>query len=1024
GQWSVEKINDWYKKQPWIVGCNFLPSTAVNDVEMWQDETFDLATIDKELGYAKDWGINSVRVFLNYVVWEAEAEKLKANFKKFLDVAEKHGISVMPVFFDECNWSNGVAHAGKQPEPIPGIHNSGWVPSPSLAMLRNQAEWTKLKNYMQDIIGSFASDKRIIIWDIFNEPEWRGANERVNIPQTASLIRNMFAWAREMKPTQPLTIGAHDNFNGELSKLMRSGSDIVSFHSYGNKADAERKIKWSHETGRPALCTEWLIRSRGNTPEIFLPLFKETKTGGYLWGLVGGRTQTYYPWGSRKGAPEPKIWQHDLIRQDGTPHIPAELETFRKYSSSATTTTTTADDKTVKLLDGQWSIDAANNWYEKNTWIVGCNFLPSTAVNDVEMWQDETFDLATIDKELGLAKGWGINSVRVFLNYVVWEAEEDKLKSNFTKFLDVAEKHGISVMPVLFDDCNFSDGLVAKIGKQPEPVENYYANAWVASPPAAMVRDESQWQKLKNYEQDMIRTFSSDKRIIIWDLYNEPGNSGSKLKKELLENVFAWARELKPTQPLTMGAYTNWEGDLSKLTRSDSDIVSFHSYGNKADFESKIQWAKIAGRPVVCTEWLNRPENNSVEEILPVLKETKTGGYLWGLVNGKTQTHLQWGSTPQNPRNKNKWQHDLMHNNGSVYNPSELHLFRSLAGNFVTKNDDVLLPNVDLQLKDGQWSIEKVTEWYNKQKWIVGCNFLPSTAINDVEMWQDETFDLPTIDKELGFAKALGINSVRVFLNYVVWEAEAEKFKSNFKKFLDVAEKHGISVMPILFDDCNFSGNIAKVGKQQDPVPGVHNSGWVSSPPATMVRNESQWQKLKDYEQDMIRTFGSDKRIIIWDLYNEPGNSGSGLKKELLENIFVWAREIKPNQPLTIGAFHNWESDLSKLMRNGSDVVSFHSYGDKKDVENKIQWAHSTGRPAVCTEWLRRQGGNTVQNILPLFKSNNIGGYNWGLVAGRTQTYIHWVSKKGTPTPAIWQHDLIREDGTPYDIRELVLIRK
>ncbi|MDR2706010.1 MAG: hypothetical protein LBC02_09555, partial [Planctomycetaceae bacterium] len=137
-----------------------------------------------------------------------------------------------------------------------------------------------------------------------------------------------------MKPSQPLTIGAHDNFNGELSKLMRDGSDIVSFHSYGDKTDAERKIKWSHESGRPAICTEWLIRSRGNTPEVFLPIFKENKVGAYNWGLVGGRTQTYIPWGSRKGSPEPKIWQHDLIRQDGTPHIPAEREIFRKYSQN------------------------------------------------------------------------------------------------------------------------------------------------------------------------------------------------------------------------------------------------------------------------------------------------------------------------------------------------------------------------------------------------------------------------------------------------------------------------------------------------------------------------------------------------------------------------------------------------------------------------------------------------------------------------------------------------------------------
>jgi hypothetical protein len=338
GQWSVEKINEWYSRQPWPIGCNFLPSTAINSVEMWQDETFDLPTIDRELGLAEDWGMNSIRVFLNYAVWEAEAEKLKSNFRKFLDVAEKHGISVMPVLFDECNWSGGgVARAGKQPEPVPGVHNSGWVSSPSLFMLRNQEEWPKLKKYMQDLIGSFASDKRIIVWDLYNEPEWR-ANEPVDVSKTALLIRNLFAWAREMNPAQPLTVGAHENFDGTLSLLMRSSSDIVSFHAYDRPEGVARKIKWSLETGRPALCTEWLIRPNGNIPETLLPVFHANKVGAYNWGLVGGRTQTYYPWGSPKGAPEPKSWSHDLIRRDGTPYDARERSLFRKYALGEETT--------------------------------------------------------------------------------------------------------------------------------------------------------------------------------------------------------------------------------------------------------------------------------------------------------------------------------------------------------------------------------------------------------------------------------------------------------------------------------------------------------------------------------------------------------------------------------------------------------------------------------------------------------------------------------------------------------------
>ncbi|MGL4941585.1 MAG: cellulase family glycosylhydrolase [Thermoguttaceae bacterium] len=329
------------------------------------------------------------------------------------------------------------------------------------------------------------------------------------------------------------------------------------------------------------------------------------------------------------------------------------------------------------------------------------------------------------------------------------------------------------------------------------------------------------------------------------------------------------------------------------------------------------------------------------------------------------------------------------------------------------------------ELLPGQWSAEKVAAWYDAQPWIVGCNFLPSTAINDVEMWQSTTFDPQTIDRELGWASEWGLNSVRVFLNYVVWEAEPEALKKNFTKFLELAERHKITVMPILFDDCNFSGNVAKVGPQQDPVPGIHNSGWVSSPPVAMLADKSQHPKLKAYLQDIVGTFANDKRIIIWDLYNEPGNGPGDSHFDFVRNTFVWAREMKPSQPLTIGAWAGFSGNkMSEMFRDDSDVVSYHGYGNKDSVETCITWCEDTGRPVVCTEWLLRQGGNTPQTLLSLFKEKRVGIYNWGLVEGRTQTYFHWGSQPGTPKPRVWQHDLIRNDGKPYNNNEYHLFRK
>ncbi|GHT22795.1 hypothetical protein FACS189419_05870 [Planctomycetales bacterium] len=326
----------------------------------------------------------------------------------------------------------------------------------------------------------------------------------------------------------------------------------------------------------------------------------------------------------------------------------------------------------------------------------------------------------------------------------------------------------------------------------------------------------------------------------------------------------------------------------------------------------------------------------------------------------------------------------------------------------------------------GQWSVEKANEWYKNQPWILGCNFVPSTAVNDVEIWQAETFDLAAIDKELGWAAKWKINSIRVFLNYVVWEADAEGLIKRFEQFLTIADKHGISVMPVLFDDCNFSGGVAKVGKQPDPVPCVILGGWVSSPPRALRDNPESFPKLKAYVQGIVKHFGNDKRVIVWDLYNEPYNNfhfePQGETHPLMEQSFAWAREVKPRQPLTVGVWWgNFDHPVMKRMMQLSDVVSFHGYDAKKGMENKIKICSEYGRPIICTEWMSRPGGSAAASVLPVLKEKNAGGYLWGLVNGRTQANFDFGSTADKPRGNPWKHDLMHNDGTPYDPAEFEL---
>ena len=324
-----------------------------------------------------------------------------------------------------------------------------------------------------------------------------------------------------------------------------------------------------------------------------------------------------------------------------------------------------------------------------------------------------------------------------------------------------------------------------------------------------------------------------------------------------------------------------------------------------------------------------------------------------------------------------------------------------------------------------RWSPEQAWTWHNAQSVVRGCNYVPRSAVNSTEMWQAETFDPHTIDQELGWAANAGYNAVRVFLQYLVWQASPVGQRERLDAFLNIADGHGMGTMPVLFCDCSFSGREPYLGPQDAPAPGVHNSGWVPSPGLQRVTDRAAWPNLEPYVQDIIHRFGRDRRVLAWDLYNEPGNSGMDERSlPLVEAAFTWARAAQPDQPLTTGLWRELNSPMSERIAALSDVISFHAYDPPEGVEAKIQHLAHYGRPLICSEWLHRQTGNTFDAILPLFASHRVGWFHWGLVAGRTQTYMPWGSAPGDPMPRMWQHDVFYPDGAPYDPAELERVRR
>lgn len=318
----------------------------------------------------------------------------------------------------------------------------------------------------------------------------------------------------------------------------------------------------------------------------------------------------------------------------------------------------------------QWPKEKAWEWYDANPWYCGVNYIPAYALNYTAMWDKTTFNAKAIDKELALMSETGMNCVRVVLQYAVWEDDAKYFKRVFKKFLALCDKHNLKVMPIFFDDCVFGVNTDPKIGDQGEPLKGWYAWAWSPSPGRSMVYDERTHYKLEKFVKDIMTTFRDDNRIMLWDLYNEPSASWT-----LLRSVFRWAREVNPAQPISSGM---WNGDaaLDTFLAENSDIITFHCYSNREGTRSTIERINAYGRPVICTEWMNRVQDSRIENCLDLFVESNDGCILWGLVNGKTQTELPWGYRPEMGEYTGPWQHDLYHGDHTPYDRHEIELLR------------------------------------------------------------------------------------------------------------------------------------------------------------------------------------------------------------------------------------------------------------------------------------------------------------------------------------------------------------
>ena len=349
-RWTPEQANGWYAKQPWLLGANFVPNTAINQLEMWQPETFDPATIERDLGYAQGIGMNTMRVFLHDLAWREDPRGFYWRVDKYLEIANRHGIKTLFVIFDAV-W-NPDPHLGKQPAPVPGLHNSGWVQSPGRTYLESPEKQDELKPYVVGLLTRYQSDSRVLAWDLFNEPDNPNRQaygqdgkkvelgEAEKVRHATELLEKTFRWAREVRPAQPLTsgvwLGDYLTHPSAIQRLQLDQSDVISFHNYDGPDELRKRIVGLKKLGRPVLCTEFMARGNHSTFKDNLPVFKAFNVSCWSWGLVSGKSNTIYPWDSwvRPYKSEPTVWFHDIFRADGTPFSEDEVQFIRDLSGS------------------------------------------------------------------------------------------------------------------------------------------------------------------------------------------------------------------------------------------------------------------------------------------------------------------------------------------------------------------------------------------------------------------------------------------------------------------------------------------------------------------------------------------------------------------------------------------------------------------------------------------------------------------------------------------------------------------
>ena len=324
-------------------------------------------------------------------------------------------------------------------------------------------------------------------------------------------------------------------------------------------------------------------------------------------------------------------------------------------------------------------------------------------------------------------------------------------------------------------------------------------------------------------------------------------------------------------------------------------------------------------------------------------------------------------------------------------------------------------------------------------------------------LWMFQEYDHETAfresAKEIALAAAYGFNSVRVFLPFYLWRAQHDSFMKNLEQFLVLLDSFHITMMPVLFSDCCVPKSKYRdpvLGPQPEPEPGYFGGSSVTpfddetqlgDVAGYNIIDEPEMEPVAEaYVRELAKTYGQDDRIIIWNIWNEIGNSQRGDKSlPMMKKVFGWLREEDVKQPLTsdvwgagsegpYGGLNDPRiyADVEREAIELSDIITFHFYGDYAHARMYLKVLREYDRPLINTEWLHRPFRSLIQTHLPLWKKEKVGSYFFGFVNGKSQFNFVWEVIKKLPDidTRLWMHDIFHSDFTPYDEDEIEVIRE